>query len=124
MEEAERLCDRVVLVDAGRVNASGTAAELVARLGLKPRLTLRTTRPLPPGWPGPTARARAISNHEAEVVLELDDAVIVPSLLDRARADGGEIVDVALRRPDVADVFFRLTGHGLRDGDQAAEDDA
>jgi len=123
MEEAERLCDRVVLVDAGRVIASGTSAELVARLGLRPRLTLRTVRPLPSGWPGPTARARLLANEDGEVVLELDDAAIVPALLDRARADGGEIVDVALRRPDISDVFFRLTGHGLRDGEQSAEED-
>jgi ABC-2 type transport system ATP-binding protein len=123
MEEAERLCDRVVLVDAGRVIASGTPAELVARLGLCPRLTLRTTRALPGGWPGPTARARALSNDDGEVVLELEDVAIVPALLDRARADGGEIQDVSLRRPDLADVFFRLTGHGLRDGEQPAEDE-
>jgi ABC-2 type transport system ATP-binding protein len=123
MEEAERLCDRVILVDAGRVIASGTPAELVARLHLCPRLTLRTARSLPSSWPGPTARARALSNVDSEVVLELEDAAIVPALIDRARADGGEILDVALRRPDLSDVFFRLTGHGLRDGEQAAGDD-
>lgn len=123
MEEAERLCDRVVLVDAGRVIACGTPAELVARLGLCPRLSLRTARALPEGWPGPAARARALSNEDGEVVLELEDVAIVPALLDRARADGGEIQDVALRRPDLSDVFFRLTGHGLRDGEQPAEED-
>lgn len=123
MEEAERLCDRVVLVDAGRVVASGTPAELVAKLGLGPRLTLRTTRPLPGGWPGPTARVRAVPGDGVQTVLELEDAAIVPALLDRARADGGEILDVALRHPDLADVFFRLTGHALREGEQAAEDE-
>ena len=125
MEEAERLCDRVVLVDAGRVIASGTPAELVAKLGLGPRLTLRTTRPLPAGWPGPsTARVRVVPGDGPQTVLELEDAAIVPALLDRARADGGEILDVALRHPDVADVFFRLTGHGLREGEQCGEGDA
>ncbi|MBL8999463.1 MAG: hypothetical protein JNL44_19620, partial [Gemmatimonadetes bacterium] len=91
MEEAERLCDRVVLVDAGRVIASGTPAELVAKLGLGPRLTLRTTRPLPAGWPGPsTARVRVVPGDGPQTVLELEDAAIVPALLDRARADGVE----------------------------------
>jgi linearmycin/streptolysin S transport system ATP-binding protein len=124
MEEAERLCDRIVLLDNGRVIAGGTAAELVARLGLRPRLTLRTERPLPAGWPGPVARARALANHCGDTVLELDDAAIVPSLLDRARADGGEIQDMSLRRPDVADVFFRLTGHALRDDEDDGEAEA
>jgi ABC-2 type transport system ATP-binding protein len=122
MEEAERLCDRVVLLDNGRVIASGTARELVARLGLRPRLTLRTARPLPRGWPGSTERARALVEGDGgEIVLEIDDAAIVPTLLDRARADGGEVQDMSLRRPDVADVFFRLTGHGLRDHEDDGE---
>jgi ABC-2 type transport system ATP-binding protein len=117
MEEAERLCDRVILLDGGRVIASGTPAELVSRLGLRPLLTLHTERPLPAGWPGAVARARATSATAERIVLEVDEVGIVPALLDRARADGGEILDVALHRPDLADVFFHLTGHQLRDGD-------
>src|SRR5438034_651415 len=50
MEEAERLCDRVVLLDTGRVVAAGTPAALVAGAGLTPLLRVRTARPLPPGW--------------------------------------------------------------------------
>jgi ABC-2 type transport system ATP-binding protein len=121
MEEAQRLCDRVILLDGGRVIASGTPAELVARLGLRPVLTLHTERPLPAGWPGAVARARATSATAERIVLEVDEVGLVPTLLDRARADGGEILDVALHRPDLADVFFHLTGHELRDG-TAAED--
>ena len=117
MEEAQRLCDRVILLDGGRVIASGTPAELVARLGLRPLLTLHTERPLPAGWPGTVARARAISATAGRVVLEIDEVGIVPALLDRARADGGEVLDLTLHRPDLADVFFHLTGHELRDGD-------
>jgi len=121
MEEAQRLCDRVILLDGGRVIASGTPAELVARLGLRPVLTLHTQRPLPEGWFGAVPRARATSASAGEIVLEVEDVAIVPALIDRARADGGEILDVALHRPDLADVFFRLTGHELRDGDAPEE---
>ena len=67
---------------------------------------------------------RVVPGDGAATVLELEDAAIVPGLLDRARADGGEILDVALRHPDLADVFFRLTGHALREGEQTAEDEA
>src|SRR5262249_44836641 len=121
MEEAERLCDRVILLERGRVIASGTPAQLVAQIGLRPVLTLTTERPLPAGWPGAGARARATSAAGRSIVLEVDEAGIVPALLDRARADGGEILDVALHRPDLADVFFHLTGHSLRDGDTAED---
>src|SRR5262249_60659755 len=69
------------------------------------------------GWPGGVVRARATSVTPEKVVLELDEVGIVPALLDRARVDGGEILDVVLHRPDLADVFFHLTGHQLRDGD-------
>jgi len=117
MEEAQRLCDRVILLDGGRVIASGTPTELVTRLGLRPQLTLRTERPLPGGWPGAGARARATSVTADRIVLELDEVGIVPAVLDRARADGGEILDVVLHHPNLADVFFHLTGHELRDGD-------
>src|SRR6185295_10575394 len=47
MQEAERLCHRVVFLDAGRVVATGTPAELVAASGAKSRVLLRTGRPLP-----------------------------------------------------------------------------
>jgi len=117
MEEAEHLCDRVILLDGGRVIASGTSAELIARLELRPVLTLHTQHSLPAGWLGVLAGVHAESARPGEVIVEIEDTAIVPALLDRARADGGEILDVALHRPDLADVFFRLTGHGLRDGD-------
>jgi ABC-2 type transport system ATP-binding protein len=117
MEEAERLCDRVILLDGGRVIAGGTSAELIARLGLRPVLTLHTRRSLPDSWLGALAGARARSANGGQIVVEVEDTAIVPALLDRARADGGEILDVALHQPDLADVFFRLTGHGLRDSE-------
>jgi hypothetical protein len=80
-------------------------------------LTLHTERPLPAGWPGTGARARATSATAERVVIEVDEVGMVPALLDRARAAGGEVLDLALHRPDLADVFFHLTGHELRDGD-------
>src|SRR5262249_59272635 len=51
MEEAQRLCDRVILLDGGRGVASGTPAEPGAGLGLRPMATLHAERPLPPRLP-------------------------------------------------------------------------
>lgn len=49
MEEAERLCDRIALIDAGRVVATGTPAELVARATVEQVLRFRPSAPVPPG---------------------------------------------------------------------------
>jgi ABC-2 type transport system ATP-binding protein len=47
MDEAERLCDRIVLLDHGQLLATGTPTALVARSGLQPQVRLRTARALP-----------------------------------------------------------------------------
>jgi len=115
MEEAERLCARVVLLDAGRVVAAGTPAELVARAAMRPRLEIRTERPLHPGWLPPLPAARVEHTLDGRVAVSVADPAVVPAVLDAAGRAGGTLLEVALHRPTLADVFFRLTGHALRD---------
>jgi ABC-2 type transport system ATP-binding protein len=50
MEEAERLCDRIVLMDNGKIVAQGTDRELIALAGTEPRIEVMTKKKLPPGW--------------------------------------------------------------------------
>ncbi len=50
MEEAERLCPRVLLIDEGRVVASGTPQELIAMAGTRAQIRLNTRTRLPQGW--------------------------------------------------------------------------
>ena len=124
MEEAERLCGRVVLLDAGRVAAVGTPAELVGRTGMTQSIHLRTVRPLPPGWLARTegARiegARILDGGGAETAIAVDDAAAVPTVLVSATRAGGEILELTLHRPNLADAFFMLTGRALRDEDAA-----
>ncbi len=119
MDEAERLCDRVVLLDGGRVVASGTARELVSTAGMPSRIRLRTRRALPNGWLTGIAGARLIDaaadGSEAVVVLDHPSGVSA-ALLCAVRA-GGDILELALHRPNLADVFFAMTGKALRDED-------
>ena len=120
MEEAERLCTRVILLDVGRVVAAGTPAALVAGTGIGPRLTVRTTHPLPPGWLAGTAGASLVEEDAGAAAVAVADAGVVPSVLAAARRAGGEVVDLALRRPTLADAFFALTGRALRDDGAAS----
>jgi ABC-2 type transport system ATP-binding protein len=122
MDEAERLCGRVVLLDAGRVAAEGTPAELVARSGMRPRLVLRTVRALPADWlDGVDGTVDVAHADEATVVTLADTSAASPVLAAAARA-GGDVHDVSLHRPNLADVFFQLTGRALRDESAAASD--
>jgi len=120
MEEAERLCGRVVLLDRGRVVAGGTPAGLVAGAGLMPRAHLSMARPLPLGWLATVAGARVIDDHGAETVVEVADPSAVPAILAAALRAGGDVRELAFVRPTLADAFFALTGHGLRDEAEAA----
>jgi ABC-2 type transport system ATP-binding protein len=117
MEEAERLCDRVVLLDAGRVVADGTPQRLVESTGIPVRIRLGTSAALPAGWLGgvPRAAARAV---EGGVVVEVPDMASVATVLVAAVRAGVDLVDVAVHRPDLADAFFALTGRALRDDDE------
>jgi ABC-2 type transport system ATP-binding protein len=116
IEEAERLCDRVAIIDEGRIIAMGTPAEVQARtLGVS-RILIRVARPLPTDC-RPTL-------HEADHLLISDDReTVTVSARHPARAlvelvkwvdqQGIELTDVQLKRPSLEDVFIELTGRSL-----------
>jgi ABC-2 type transport system ATP-binding protein len=120
MEEAERLCDRVVLLDQGRVVASGTPQALIARAGMAVRLRLRAARPLPSGWLDDLPGAKLVSTTGRDATVELADTTTVPAAILCATRACGSVVELALEQPNLADVFFRLTGRALRDDDTDA----
>ena len=121
MEEAERLCDRVVLIDGGCVVAAGTPAELIERAGGGLRLDLRTRSLLHAGWLNEVRGASILQPppgalEDGEVVhVALDDLTLAARVLDCAAARGAGVVDFHLHRPSLQDVFLKFTGHALRD---------
>jgi ABC-2 type transport system ATP-binding protein len=118
MEEAERLCDRVGIIDQGRLIAEGTRRELVAGVGERGRIELTATGDLA----GLTAAAARVDGvDEASVVaggvhlVAREAGPLLPRLLEAAEHAGAEVTSVELVEPDLEAVFLHLTGKALRD---------
>ena len=118
MEEAERLCDRIGVMDEGRIIAEGTRAELVRLVGGTDRVTLAATGELTAA----VDAVRALSGvHEATTrdggldVLIDGAAERLPQLLELVARAGVSIRSVEVIEPDLEAVFLKLTGKALRD---------
>ena len=124
LEEAERLCDRVVLIDHGRVVTAGAPAALIRAAGHGLRLDLITRGALPAGWLDGLAGVAALAGFTgtdlppargATAHVVLDTLATAPRVLERAATLGGEVLEFHLHQPDLQDVFITLTGRDLRD---------
>ncbi len=116
MDEAERLCDRVAVIDRGRMIALGTPSELIGELEAS-NVVEFATDPMPettrllalPGVLGCHARGPNLALH----VDSLPRAV--PALLTDIDASGAKLVHLSTHRATLEDVFVSLTGRELRD---------
>jgi ABC-2 type transport system ATP-binding protein len=118
MEEAERLCDRVGIIDLGKLRAEGTRRELVALVGGRDRVLLTGSGDL-------VAAARAVegvggvqeaSVSDATLDLLVEDArTLLPELLRTVADAGVGVAGVEVRQPNLESVFLHLTGRALRD---------
>src|SRR5918996_6164696 len=118
MEEAERLCDRVGIIDEGEIRAEGTRRELVDLLGQKDNVTLTGTGNLHAGAQAIEAldEVEGATAHENEIHLIVAGASTrLPQILTTAAAAGASITGVDVVEPDLEAVFLRLTGKALRD---------
>ncbi len=118
MEEAERLCDRVAIIDEGVIQADGTRRELVALVGQTDRISISADGDLEAA----SNAARLVSgvteavpgDHTIEVLAN-DASTILPELLGRVSGAGANIHGVEVVEPNLEAVFLHLTGKALRD---------
>ena len=114
MEEAERLCDRVAIVDHGRIIALGTNQELVENaFASRSQVLARFSSSVGVVSAWVEHRGGRLVDSTAEFTVERPTEIA--SLLDDATRAGLEVVDVSLRRPNLESVFLHLTGRELRD---------
>jgi ABC-2 type transport system ATP-binding protein len=119
MEEAERLCDRVGIIDEGRVRAEGSRRQLVALVGQRDRVNLTATAEVLPGAleslrgvPG----VHEVTTHDCSIDLLVDEARHrLPRILEAVTDASVEIRSVEVIEPDLEAVFLHLTGKALRD---------
>ena len=116
IEEAERLCDRVAIIDHGKVIALGTPRELKARSGGTTRIEVRLSRP---------ESNSTLKNLEGVVdARDVDGAYVlhsqrppqtIVSMVKHLEAQGNELISLEIATPSLEDVFIELTGRRLRD---------
>jgi ABC-2 type transport system ATP-binding protein len=116
IDEAERLCDRIAIIDHGRVIASGAPRELIARSNVTPAVTLETTEPLDPellaGLPG----AREVTCDGGVARFRTPTvARTLAELMRRLAERGVEPAGLRVAEATLEDVFFELTGTSLRE---------
>jgi len=114
MEEAERLCDRIAIIDHGKIIALGAHADLV-------RTTFGTRSQVLARYQGADERIAAwVFERGGHVVngtaqFSIEHPAEVAALLEASARAGLELLDVSIRKPNLESVFLHLTGRELRD---------
>ncbi len=115
MEEAERLCDRVAVIDHGRLAALDTPENLIRGLGAENRVVFSTEAPVDPGMfralPGVT-RVEPVG--ERTIVYGRDDRLVV-EVVNALSLNRIKFRDLRTEQADLEDVFLALTGREMRD---------
>jgi ABC-2 type transport system ATP-binding protein len=117
MEEVERMCDRALLIDRGKLVAEGTVAHLIELGGRHPRMEITFEKRPRPGWYDGLAGVKEIASAtvDTKILLELTNLGQVGELVERAHDAGSERLEFTVHSPNLSDAFIALTGHALRD---------
>ncbi len=122
MEEAERLCDSLAIIDRGKIIANGTVDELKAQLGARDALQLSGTFPEDAAAAAVASLTQDIS--DLEILSQGDDSLLLtlssasqhlPKIFAAITSEGGVVSETSLRSPNLETLFLLLTGKELRE---------
>jgi ABC-2 type transport system ATP-binding protein len=116
MEEAEELCDRVAIMDHGRILEMGSVHDLIGRRFRERAVRFDSVDALTDDRLAGLAGVMRTAHEDHETILYTEDvAATIAALLASAAEAGVEPHDLAVRKATLEDVFLDLTGHALRD---------
>jgi ABC-2 type transport system ATP-binding protein len=118
MEEAEQLCDRVAVLDHGRIVALDTPANLIRNLGAEERIVFNVDRPLPAGFEKALSGEVRVEVQKERVTIHGKNHRQVPlvsEVVGLLSSQGISFHDLRTEQPNLEDVFLSLTGHKMRE---------
>jgi ABC-2 type transport system ATP-binding protein len=116
MDEAERLCERVAIVDHGKVIARGTPRELVASIGVEHVLEFAAGPAVDTAAIGRLTGVRGVRASDGLIALQVTELHrAVPALLEELSRQGAPLTELRTHSATLEDVFVTLTGRHLRD---------
>ena len=119
MDEAERLCDRLAIVDYGQIIAEGTPEDLIDRLGghhvVEFAINGNGSSQSPDAW-RTLPSVESVRNDDEMVCLNVREPhLAIPALLAAIDEQGSQLQHLSTRQASLEDVFVRLTGRHLRE---------
>ncbi len=112
MDEADMLCNRIAIMDKGRIVALGTADELKSLIGAD-IVIARFDKPFCIN-DGPVKDCRVLPNGRVEMIVD-NASKALPVIFEEARKAGRKVLEISYKRPTLNEVFLHLTGRELRD---------
>ena len=117
MEEATRLCDRVAIMDHGKVIALGTPLKLIESLGADQIIEFRVTKAIADDALTSLPAVSNLHKREDDYSLTVTEmGVALPALLEEIKRQKSELVSLTTHQATLEDVFVSLTGRLLREG--------
>jgi ABC-2 type transport system ATP-binding protein len=115
MEEAERLCDRVAIIDHGRIIDIGTPAELVRRHCPERTVTVATEDCTAPERFRAIPQVESVSSQGMQLTIRGRGDDLVTEVIHCVAEHRIRVIDFRTELPTLEDVFLKLTGHMIRD---------
>jgi ABC-2 type transport system ATP-binding protein len=115
IEEAEKLCDRVAVIDHGKVIALGSPRQLMARALTSSRIEFRIASPVEPALLRQLPFVNGVAEDQGAYLLRTQNATqALVELVKWLEAGGHELLDLHVTRPTLEDTFIELTGQRIR----------